>query len=76
MFADPCYLGISDLEKTCVEAEIDAIIQSTTSQERRLVNPSIILEEFLSAKTDFHLAPTLTPTNPPKSFWDYFSCAA
>jgi hypothetical protein len=75
VLADPRYLGMSDLEKTCVEAKIDAFLQSMTPKQRLWINPSIILEK-LSADSGIHMAPTLTPTNQKRSFWDYFSCGA
>ena len=73
VLADPSYLDLSDAEKTGVESEIDGIIRSITPQERVVINPSIILEE-LSTNLGIHMAPTLTPTNQKRSFWDYFSC--
>lgn len=73
VLADPRYLGISELDKTGVEAEIDAFLQSMSAKQRLSINPSIILEN-LSADTGIHMAPTLTPTNQKRSFWDYFSC--
>ena len=76
VLADPRCLNFSNVEKTCVEAEIEVFLQSMTPKERLSVNTSIILEK-LATDTGIHMTPTLTPTNLKRSFWELFSgCGA